>query len=90
MFGRMGLKGDTRDLAANLTSSVIQNMNREPAMPILPPPDITPGMVARESLRSSELDPGYTAEGIVFFTMPKKLPLTLEGPHEWQTVKHGF
>ena len=78
MFGQMGLKGDTRDLAANLTASVIQNMNRDPQMAFLPPPDITPSMVARESLEISELESGYSAEGIIFFTVPKKLPLTLK------------
>lgn len=47
MFGQMGLKGDTRDLAANLTASVIQNMNRDPQMAFLPPPDITPSFFFR-------------------------------------------
>ncbi len=41
------------------------------------PPAITPALVAKEALEASELEPGYSAEGIVFFNAAKTLPLTL-------------
>ena len=76
IFGTVGLKGSNRDLAAGLVEGAVLALSQDSPASITPPA-ITPGVVAREALETSNLDPGYSAEGIVFFTVPKNLPFTL-------------
>jgi hypothetical protein len=77
LFGSMGMKGDTALIASGLTEGAILALSHNQPEPMTAPPDITPALVAREALDVSDLEPTYTAEGIVFFTAPKALPITL-------------
>jgi hypothetical protein len=76
VFGRMGLHGTEKALAMGVVEGVSAGISSTSPEHIAPPA-VTPALVAREALTPTDLDPSYAEEGIVFFTVPRELPLTL-------------
>jgi hypothetical protein len=75
VFGMMGMKGNTAQFATAVAETISEGLAPDPSAYTVPP-TITPAVVAREALTATELEPGYSVEGIVFFTAPKSLPIT--------------
>lgn len=83
LFSRIGLGGQAGQLASQVVgtaasaTSAARNAQAAAAVAAPATPTVTRSKIDEEALAESDLEPGYSAEGLVYLTGVKTLPLTV-------------